>query len=78
MRIALNDKELEMVNGGIDWEKVFGFSWTSGMGIAAITSVAIAAMSGPVGWGALAIVGAAGAGRHSRPPGSLPAAVASP
>ncbi len=62
MRIALNDKELEMVNGGIDWEKVFGFSWTSGMGVAAITSVAIAAMSGPVGWGALAIVGAAGAG----------------
>ena len=61
MRIALNDKELEMVNGGINWDKVFGFSWTSGMGVAALVSVGIAALSGPVGWGALAVVGASGA-----------------
>ena len=36
------------VNGGVDGAKVFGFSWTSGMGAAAIASIAVCAVSGPI------------------------------
>ena len=57
----LNIEELENVNGGVDGGKVFGISWLSGMGAAAIASVAVCAMTGPIGWGALAVVAGAGA-----------------
>ena len=57
----LNMKEMENVNGGVDGAKVFGFSWLSGMGAAAFASVAVCAMTGPIGWGALAVVAGTGA-----------------
>ena len=54
----LNLDELEMAKGGVDWAKVFGFSWTSGMGAAALASLAVCALSGPIGWAGIgAIVG---------------------
>lgn len=53
--------EMANVNGGVDSAKVFGFSWTSGMGAAAIASIAVCALSGPIGWGALAVVAGTGA-----------------
>ena len=57
----LNMMEMANVNGGVDWNKVFGFSWTSGMGAAAIASVVVCGLSGPIGWGALAAVAGTGA-----------------
>ena len=57
----LNMTEMANVNGGVDWAKVFGFSWTSGMGAAAIASIAVCALSGPIGWGAAAVVAGTGA-----------------
>ena len=57
----LNLDELEMANGGVNWDRVFGFSWLSGMGAAAFASVAVCAMTGPIGWGALAVVAGTGA-----------------
>ena len=56
----LNLDELETVNGGIDWDLVSGIGWTSGGFFAAITSITICCISGPIGWSALAGVGAAG------------------
>ena len=53
--------EMAMVNGGVDVARVFGCSWLSGMGAAAIASIAVCALSGPIGWGALAVVGGTGA-----------------
>ena len=57
----LNMMDMANVNGGVDWAKVFGFGWTSGMGAAALASVAVCALSGPIGWGALAVVAGTGA-----------------
>ena len=57
----LNMNEMELANGGVDWARVFGFSWMSGMGAAALASVTVCALSGPIGWGALAVVGSTGA-----------------
>jgi hypothetical protein len=57
----LNMMDMANVNGGVDWAKVFGFSWTSGMGAAAIASIAVCALSGPIGWGAAAVVAGTGA-----------------
>ena len=57
----LNMMEMANVNGGVDWNKVFGFSWTSGMGAAALASLAVCALSGPIGWGAIAAVAGTGA-----------------
>ena len=54
----LNLDELEMAKGGVNWDRVIGFSWLSGMGAAAFASVAVCAMSGPIGWAGIgAIVG---------------------
>ena len=57
----LNLDELEMAKGGVDWAKVFGFSWTSGMGAAALASLAVCALSGPIGWAAIGAVVGSGA-----------------
>ena len=57
----LNMMDMANVNGGVDWAKVFGFSWTSGMGAAALASIAVCALSGPSGWGAAAVVAGTGA-----------------
>ena len=57
----LNMMDMANVNGGVDWAKVFGCSWTSGMGAAAIASIAVCALSGPIGWGAAAVVAGTGA-----------------
>ena len=60
----LNLNEMETVNGGINWDRVTGAAWGGGSIAAAIASVTIAAMSGPIGWGvaAAALGGAAVAG----------------
>ena len=50
-----------IANGGVDVVKVFGFSWLSGMEAVGFASVAVCAMSGPIGWGALAVVAGTGA-----------------
>ena len=57
----LNLDELEMANGGVNWDRVFGFSWLSGMGAAAIASITVCAMSGPIGWAAIGAVVGSGA-----------------
>lgn len=57
----LNMDEMAIVNGGVDIDKVIGFSWLSGFGAAAFASVAVCALSGPIGWGALAVVAGTGA-----------------
>ena len=56
--------EMEMVNGGINWDRVAGISWGCGTFAAAIASVTVVAISGPIGWGiaAAAVGGAAVAG----------------
>ncbi len=73
MRIALNDKELEMVNGGVDWDKVCGFGWLGGsVGFAAAGIGLICA--GPIGWGALGIL-ARGAAAGTVVGGGITAAV---
>ena len=41
--------------------RIFGFGWMSGMGAAALASVAVCALSGPIGWGAIAVVAGTGA-----------------
>ena len=53
--------ELELARGGFDAAKIFGFSWTSGMGAAALASLAVCAMSGPIGWAAIGTVVGTGA-----------------
>ena len=57
----LNMMEMENVNGGVDGGKVFGISWLSGMGAAGIAAAVVCGMTGPIGWGALAVVAGAGA-----------------
>ena len=57
----LNMMEMENVNGGYDMARIFGFSWMSGMGAAALASVAVCALSGPIGWGAITVVAGTGA-----------------
>ena len=57
----LNIAEMENVNGGVDVARVFGFSWLSGMGAAALASITVCALSGPIGWGAIAAVVGTGA-----------------
>ena len=57
----LNMMEMENVNGGVDVGKVFGIGWLSGMGAAGIASAVVCGLSGPIGWGALAVVAGAGA-----------------
>ena len=52
--------ELEMVNGGVDTDKVAGFGWFGGcVGMAAATIGLLC--SGPIGWGALGVLGGAAA-----------------
>ena len=62
--MELNLNEMETANGGINWDRVVGISWGTGTIAAAFASVAVVAISGPVGWGvaAAAIGGAAIAG----------------
>lgn len=56
----LNLNELENVHGGIDWDKVCGFGWLGGsVGFAAAGLGLICA--GPIGWGALGLLGAGAA-----------------
>ena len=57
----LNMMEMENVNGGVDGGKVFGISWLSGMGAAGIAAAVVCGMTGPIGWGALAVVAGTGA-----------------
>ena len=67
--MELSMDEMEMVNGGINWGRVFGVGWTTAMvGLGAATFTVLA-MSNPVGWVAAGIVagsmvagGAAGGG----------------
>ena len=69
----LNMMEMENVNGGVDGGKVFGISWLSGMGAAGIAAAVVCGLTGPVGWGALAVV--AGAGAAAAVGGGITAAV---
>ena len=69
----LNMMEMENVNGGVDGGKVFGISWLSGMGAAGIAAAVVCGMTGPIGWGALAVV--AGAGAAAAVGGGITAAV---
>ena len=47
--------ELEMVNGGVDWDKACGFGWFGGSVGMAAASIGLMCC-GPIGWGALDIM----------------------
>jgi hypothetical protein len=51
--------QMDMVNGGIDWDWVLRGGWAGGTAGLAVAGVVVAACTGPVGWAALA--GVAGA-----------------
>jgi len=68
--MELNLNEMEMVNGGINWGRVFGVGWTTAMVGAAAATLTILAASTPVGWvatgaalaGSMAVGGTIGGG----------------
>ena len=50
----LNLDEMEMVNGGIDWDKVCGFGWLGGsVGMAAATRAPWVSWAEPLPWAPL-------------------------
>ena len=66
---------MEMINGGLNWGKIFGVGWTSAMVGVGVATLTIVSMSTPIGWVAASAIVAGSAVAGGVVGGGITAAV---